>query len=193
MESLTTRGERQGLIQRLTSLPAALVASAKSVTDNAAAVAEAFASDDSETDPNAEAKFELADKLLVDIAGIEREHFADLLQTIRNGEDGYVDGVEELINRALATRLNFRRWWTQDSNFQLRVTIRESDIAFIVSDRTGTHYSFTERSGGLSYFLSYFVQYLSHEPATDRAEVLLMDEPDAYLSSQGQKDLLKIF
>ena len=71
--------------------------------------------------------------------------------------------------------------------------MRETDLAFIIRDRTGTDYSFSERSHGLRYFLSYFVQYLAHEPPTDRPEILLMDEPDAFLSSQGQRDLLKIF
>jgi hypothetical protein len=45
----------------------------------------------------------------------------------------------------------------------------------------------------LKYFLSYYVQYLAHEAPDDGWEILLMDEPDAYLSSQGQQDLLKIF
>ncbi len=63
---------------------------------------------------------------------------------------------------------------------------------FTVRDRTGSDYSFSERSGGMSYFLSYFVQYLSHKP-TGGQEILLMDEPDAYLSMLGQQDLLAIF
>lgn len=45
----------------------------------------------------------------------------------------------------------------------------------------------------MRYFLSYFVQYLAHTPQENKAEILLMDEPDAYLSSQAQQDLLKIF
>ena len=68
------------------------------------------------------------------------------------------------------------------------------DLVFTIRDRTGTEYSFNERSGGLKFFLSYFVQYLAHEPpASGAQEILLMDKPDAYLSSQGQQDLLRIF
>lgn len=44
----------------------------------------------------------------------------------------------------------------------------------------------------MAHFLGYFVRYLSHEPASTD-EVLLMDEPDAYLSTSGQQDLLKVF
>ena len=191
--ALGTRSTRLHLIQKLLAIPAAFTETAKSVSDHAGSFVGLAVEAKDAADPHAEAKWKLADVLLVNIAGVGRDHFVDLIETIGDGRDGYVDGVEELINRALSTKLNFRRWWTQDRSFQLRVTVRESDIAFIVRDRTGTHYSFSERSGGLSYYLSYFVQYLSHRPRADGDEILLMDEPDAYLSSQGQKDLLRIF
>lgn len=193
--SMASRRTRMAMVEKLAAVTPKFVESATAISENASKIAALFvtpAAPDGE-DKDALAKYELADDLLVTIAGIDREHFSDLIHTIGAGRDGYVDGVEELINRRLATRLNFRRWWTQDSSFQLRVTVRESDIAFIVRDRTGTHYSFSERSGGLGYYLSYFVQYQRHQPLTDRSEILLMDEPDAYLSSQGQKDLLRIF
>lgn len=61
-----------------------------------------------------------------------------------------------------------------------------------VHDRTGSKYSFAERSGGMQYFLSYFVQALAHKPRGGQ-EILLMDEPDAFLSTTGQQDLLRLF
>lgn len=48
-------------------------------------------------------------------------------------------------------------------------------------------------ASGLKYFLSYYIQFLAHTPQTAHGEILLMDEPDAYLSSQAQQDLLKVF
>lgn len=46
----------------------------------------------------------------------------------------------------------------------------------------------------MKYFLSYFVHYLAHEPrAAGQDEILLMDEPDRFLSSSGQQDLLRVF
>ena len=65
-------------------------------------------------------------------------------------------------------------------------------LVFTVRDRTGSSYSFGERSGGLKYFLSYLVQSLAHMKHRTGPEVLLMDEPDAYLSNQGQQDLLRV-
>ncbi len=59
--------------------------------------------------------------------------------------------------------------------------------------RLATEYSASERSDGLRYFLSYLVQHLAHDPIDERPELFIMDEPDAYLSSQGQQDLLRVF
>ena len=84
------------------------------------------------------------------------------------------------MNRSLARHLNFNRWWTQDPDFELRLAPRERELVFTIRDRTGTDYSFAERSRGLTYFLSYFVQLRAHKQALGN-EVLLMDEPDAYL------------
>jgi putative AbiEii toxin of type IV toxin-antitoxin system len=109
-------------------------------------------------------------------------------------KDGFANGIVERMNRELAGSLNFPKWWSQDHQFQLLLTLRDQDLVFTIRDRTGTEYSADERSGGLKYFLSYFVQYLAHEaPKSGAREVLLMDEPDAYLSSTGQQDLLRIF
>lgn len=188
-----SRQRRAQLLSALATLGPSDFSDHKAVAANAPKLSKLFVDHAAPADQSTIDKYHLADDLLVRITGIDREHFSDLATTIAEERDGYVDGVEELINRALATKLNFRRWWTQDRNFQLRVTVRETDIAFIVQDRTGTHYSFSERSGGLGYYLSYFVQYLRHQPAADHSEILLMDEPDAFLSSQGQKDLLRIF
>lgn len=204
MASTASRAARQDRLAAIDALPVAARASAEALASHAASLfgawftketdAESGEEDEHTTDErkNGASRLELADQLLIEIAGVGRPFFQDVVGAIRAGEDGYVDGVEGLINLALASRLDFKRWWTQDKDFSLQVSIRESDLAFVVGDRTGTRYSFGERSGGLSYFLSYFVQFLGHKPDPDRAEILLMDEPDAYLSSQAQQDLLRI-
>jgi predicted ATP-dependent endonuclease of OLD family len=133
----------------------------------------------------------LGRSLLVDVAKIDRSAFEDLEQALRDGKEGRVGGLIEEMNRALARHLNFTRWWTQDRDFQLRLSPRERELVFTIRDRTGTDYSFRERSRGLTYFLSYFVQLQAHQQTSSRPEVLLMDEPDAYLSSVGQQDLLR--
>ncbi len=140
-----------------------------------------------------EKEFNLAYKLICKIAQVDINALLDLAEAIKNGLQGYANGIIEKINRQLSINLNFPNYWVQDRNFCLKVMARDYDLVFTITDRTGTEYSFDERSQGLRYFLSYYIQYRSHEPHPNKTEILLMDEPDAYLSSQAQQDLLKVF
>jgi predicted ATP-dependent endonuclease of OLD family len=135
---------------------------------------------------------DLARMLLLEVAEISKRSIADLRDAVRAEDEGQVGGLLERMNKALAQRLNFSRWWRQDRDFQLRVDTREHELVFTIRDRTGTEYSFEERSRGLQYFLSYYVQLLARRRSgKESSQVLLMDEPDAYLSSLGQQDLLR--
>ncbi|MEW6129598.1 MAG: AAA family ATPase [Acidobacteriota bacterium] len=138
-------------------------------------------------------ELELARKLILKVSNIDPDALLDLYNALKNGKEGHANGIIQKINEHLSSSLNFPHWWVQDKDFRLIVSPREFDLVFTIRDKTETEYSFTERSSGLKYFLSYYVQYCSHEPIDDRPEILLMDEPDAYLSSQAQQDLLKIF
>ncbi len=140
-----------------------------------------------------EKEFELAYKLICKIAQVDSNALLDLAKAIKDGMQGYANGIVEKINRQLSSHLNFPNYWVQDRNFCLKVMARDYDLVFTITDRTGTEYSFDERSQGLRYFLSYYIQYRSHEPHPNKSEILLMDEPDAYLSSQAQQDLLNVF
>jgi len=133
----------------------------------------------------------LAETLLIKVAGIDRRAFAELQQAVKKSE-GYANGLVGKMNKQLAERLNFPRWWSQDQDFSLYLTLRDFDLVFTVKDKTGSDYSFSERSEGMKYFLSYFVRFLAFEPTTS-PQILLMDEPDQFLSTSGQQDLLKIF
>ncbi len=138
-------------------------------------------------------QIKLARDLICKVARIDEHALQQLYEALRKGNEGHANGIIEKINKALATRLNFPRVWVQDRDFALKVSPREYDLVFTIRDRTGTEYSFAERSSGLKYFLSYYIQYLAHETQGPDTEILLMDEPDAYLSSQAQQDLLKVF
>ncbi|MBX8463693.1 AAA family ATPase [Deinococcus sp. RIT780] len=144
-----------------------------------------------EDEANRQKRLELAETLLIHVAGIDRSAFAQMKDAVKTSE-GYANGLVERINRQLSERLNFPKWWSQDKNFGLYLTLRDFDLVFTVRDRTGSDYSFSERSDGMKYFLSYFVQFLSYQPKSD-SEILLMDEPDRFLSTSGQQDLLRLF
>jgi hypothetical protein len=138
----------------------------------------------------------LIKSLILDVANIDRKALIELNNALRSGnQEGVVNGITQTITDNLRKSLNFPRWWEQDRDFYLKVDARDYDLVFTIVDRTGMHYSFDERSSGLKYFLSYYIQYRAYKPKNKNksTEILLMDEPDAYLSSQAQQDLLKIF
>jgi predicted ATPase len=187
---LARRRRRFELTELLESLPEK---TPEAITSSAAQIA-ALLDEDGSADtenPSPITPAQLGRSLLLDVARIDRSAVEDLEAALRDGQEGRVGGLIEQMNRSLAAHLNFNRWWRQDQEFQLRVAPRERELVFTIRDRTGTDYSFRERSRGLTYFLSYFVQLRAHRQTSDRPEVLLMDEPDAYLSSVGQQDLLR--
>jgi predicted ATP-dependent endonuclease of OLD family len=139
-------------------------------------------------------QFNLAYQLICEVAKVDPEALSELADNcFKVGKEGYVEAIVSRINRNLAENLNFPSWWVQDREFRLIVSANNYDLRFSISDRTGSKYSFSERSAGLKYFLSYYIQYKAHKPHSSKSEILLMDEPDAYLSSQAQQDLIKIF
>ena len=121
------------------------------------------------------AEFELGRKLLVDIARISPNSFARLQKAIDDEREGEIEGLISAMNVAIDEHLNFKRWWTQDTNFDIQVKARERELALVIQDRTKSSYSFAERSQGLQYFLSYFVQLEAHKPFAGRDEVMLLD------------------
>lgn len=139
------------------------------------------------------AQWKLAYDLLVTVGGVDPSTFTQLLQAVTEQREGFVSGLVASINRQLSAALNLRRWWTQDEEFELLVQSKDFDLVFTIRDRTASEYEFSERSDGLRYFLSYLVQYLRHVGLKNPATLLLMDEPDAFLSNQGQQDLLRLF
>jgi len=148
-------------------------------------------------DPSTAAQYSLAYDLLTTCGGVDPSTF-ETLRSINSRQDkrGFVGALETQINEQLVETLNLSSWWTQDKAFRVSVRIREFEISLMLTDRTGYEYAFDERSSGLRYFLSYLIQYFSFLKGplrSGRDEVLLMDEPDAYLSNAAQQDLLRLF
>lgn len=145
-----------------------------------------------DTDRSA-AERQLAKDLIRTVTNTDPEALKELLSALRDSRDAFANSIIDKINDDLQARLNFPRWWVQDRQFRLLVSPRDYDLAFTIRDRTEKEYAFGERSSGLRYFLSYYIQYLAHRARDGHREILVMDEPDAFLSNQGQQDLLKIF
>lgn len=188
---LHERKKRIGLLQFLAGIGSseALTEKAESVFDFMRLAPPSTEGESPQTLASEQQK--LGRDLLTQIAHIDRSAFVDLHAAIEEEREGLVNALIQTMNDSISRHLNISRWWSQDEDFALRVSPREHELVFTIRDRTGTEYSFSERSRGLTYFLSYFVQLWSHErPSVP--EVLLMDEPDAYLSAVGQQDLLRV-
>ncbi len=186
---------RASLLDRISSLAGMVGTDASTVAGNAPSifkVLKPLVDELAQPAPTADdCALDLARRLLVDLAQIDPLAIAELADAIADGADGYANALVERINEQINQALNFRRWWVQDRDFTLRVDTREHDLVFTIRDRTGTEYTFAERSSGLKYFLSYLIQSQAHRPGT-RERILLMDEPDTYLSAEAQQDLMRI-
>lgn len=198
--ALASRSVRSGLVESISVFASQWAPDAAQFTKNAPAIFDTlnpyFGSNGKLIAANQEkitASLGLARDLLLRLADVEPERLSDISKAIADDQDGHAHALVSRINDQLAKRLNFSKWWVQDRDFSLIVTLRETDLVFTIQDRTGTEYTFEERSSGLKYFLSYLIQSQCRERSKNRFEILLMDEPDTYLSAEAQQDLLKIF
>ncbi len=136
---------------------------------------------------------ELEALLFRDVLGITPETLkfvADLEVSART----HADGLTTTWNREIEETLNLSHYWQQDDSFALKIAYRQGVIYFEITDKTGATYTFRERSSGLRYFLSYYIQAKALErTSADRNTIVLMDEPDSFLSILGQRNLLSVF
>jgi predicted ATPase len=116
------------------------------------------------------------------------------LYNLTVADRGYIEGQIAKWNEELADRLNLAHFWRQDEQFTLMVNYKDGVIYFEIRDKTESIYTFNERSSGLKFFLSYYIQAKAMEMSSrNRNSIILMDEPDAALSILGQRNLLAVF
>ena len=131
--------------------------------------------------------------LFRNILGIKAETIS-FLATLDHEDRGYIEGLVALWNEEIESALNLSHYWQQDEAFTLKVNYKQGTFFFEISDKTGSIYTFRERSSGLRYFLSYYIQAKALELAAMGPEsIILMDEPDSFLSITGQRNLLSVF
>ncbi len=135
----------------------------------------------------------LAATLLVEILGSDPEVLNLILDQPAN-QRGFIQSFVDDWNVRINEELHLSALWTQDDIIKLELAFQEGTLYFNISDKTNGTYTFSERSSGLRYFLSYLIQAKALEK-TDRirGSFLIMDEPDSFLSINGQKSLLNLF
>lgn len=128
------------------------------------------------------------DVLQIDEPTLER------IQKLGTSNRGYVERLIAEINHRLDESLDLTHFWEQDDEFKLSVDFKSGFFYFEITDKTDAKYTFNERSSGLRYFLSYYIQAKAIERANEkRGSIVLMDEPDSFLSVSGQRNLLQVF
>lgn len=131
--------------------------------------------------------------LFWDVLGIRPESLQQI-EELGAENRGYVERLVAEINHRIDERLDISHFWQQDDEFKLTVDYKSGFFFFEITDKTGAKYTFNERSSGLRYFLSYYIQAKAIERANEaRGSIVLMDEPDSFLSIAGQRNLLQVF
>jgi len=131
--------------------------------------------------------------LFEEILGVKVETLK-YLYSLDGSNRGYVEGQIAKWNEGLHDVLNLSHFWHQDEQFSLTVNYKDGVLYFEIHDKTECIYTFNERSSGLKYFLSYYIQAKAMDMSgRSRHSIILMDEPDAALSILAQRNLLAVF
>ena len=142
---------------------------------------------------NEKAKAELEALLFRDVMGITASTLK-FVAGLSLDDRTHADSLTAKWNKEIDERLNLSHYWQQDDSFALRVNYKQGILFFEITDKTGATYTFRERSSGLRYFLSYYIQAKALEMTSrGRNAIVLMDEPDSFLSILGQRNLLAVF
>jgi predicted ATP-dependent endonuclease of OLD family len=127
------------------------------------------------------------------ILGVEKP-ILERIRNLKSDHHGYVEQLKDDINHRLTETLDISEFWQQDEDFQLMIEYKAGFFYFLITDRTGAKYTFEERSGGLQFFLSYYIQLKAiRDSMKGNGAIVLMDEPDGFLSAAGQRNLLSVF
>lgn len=136
---------------------------------------------------------ELESLLFRDVLGIDVKAL-EFLESLPLRDRTHADSVVSTWNREIDEQLNLSHYWQQDDLFAVKLNYKQGLLYFEITDKTDATYTFRERSSGLRYFLSYYIQAKALELTTrSRNAIILMDEPDSFLSIIGQRNLLAVF
>lgn len=97
--------------------------------------------------------------------------------------------IEEKLSKNIGERFN--QFYKQEE-VKFNPRFRDKELKFIVSTNDGEAMMVTERSNGLKWYLSLFIDILANDIVEDNV-LFLFDEPGVYLHVNAQKELLNLF
>lgn len=135
---------------------------------------------------------ELLEKFF-EICNIDKEQLVNRMNStditdIRNHERDINNNIKTLFTD------EFNKFYTQE-NVKIELTIIPKEIDIMV-DTTNRYLNYDERSNGLKWYISAFIQlqYMNKKNCkSSKNNVILMDEPGVYLHANAQKEVLKLF
>jgi len=104
--------------------------------------------------------YELEDKLFGDLLGITPKT-VDFLVKRSARERTFVKRSMDIWTTLIEKNLNMSRYWQQDDNFKINVDSKKSELFFEISDKSKSKFMFSDRSDGLRYFVSCYLQALA--------------------------------
>lgn len=117
----------------------------------------------------------------------------EILMALNNKEPGNKISTRRRIKKKIKTEIQdrFNDFYKQES-IEFSIEFDDSAINFIVSSNDGEVLRLSERSNGLRWYLSLFIDILS-ENIQGAPTLFLFDEPGVHLHVNAQKELLKLF
>lgn len=134
----------------------------------------------------------LLEKFL-EICKINKE---DLILRMNSKDTSDIRNYEEDINENINKNFTdvFNGFYKQE-NVKIKLAITEKEITFMV-DTTKRYLDYDERSNGLKWYLSIFIQLQhmeNHNCKSAKNNIILMDEPGVYLHPNAQREVVKLF
>lgn len=118
---------------------------------------------------------------------------AEMLRAFTERNEGERQNIQLKIEEKLSKNIGerFNEFYKQEE-VKFNPRFRDKELKFIVSTNDGEAMMVTERSNGLKWYLSLFIDILANDIEKDNV-LFLFDEPGVYLHVNAQKELLNLF
>ncbi len=128
-----------------------------------------------------------------DICNIDIE---ELISKMNSKDIADIRNYERDINKNIKNNFSdeFNKFYSQENvNIEIAISLKEINI---IVDTSNRYLDYEERSNGLKWYISAFIQLLYMEKEnckSNKNNIIIMDEPGVYLHPNAQKELISLF